>query len=364
MCLKIFIVAALLILIENAAAEQAGSKNIKAEFGGVVSNNEFNGSIIVSKNGITLFENYYGMANFELGVPITAITKFRIGSITKQFTSMAILQLERRNKLQLNDELGVHLNGIPKEWKKITIHQLLTHTSGIMNAWSLPEFKEGISVPRTLDEAIALFYKEPLVADPGADFKYSGLGYMILAKVIESVSGSTYSDYLYKELFSRLGLLNTGVDDPSSIIPNRASGYTKIATHRIGNAQDIYMPALTGAGNLYSTPRDLVSWSQALFDHKFISHNAYEKMYAEGVEGSNYGYGWGLGNIDGHDINYHQGVVPGFDSTILRVPGDCLTVVVTSNVRPNNSKKIAETLARIYFERYSSVEQEDNCKKY
>lgn len=348
----------------NATAEQISYENIKFEFGRAVSNNEFNGSIIVSKNGISLFENYYGMANIELGVPITPFTRFRIGSLTKQFTAMAILKLERQNRLRLNDGLGVHLNGIPKEWKKITIHQLLTHTSGIMNAWSLRVFKEEILIPRTLDETITLFYKEPLVFDPGTDFKYSGLGYMLLAKVIENVSGSTYSDYLSKEIFSRLELLDTGVDDPNLIIPNRASGYTKITTDRINNAQNIYMPALTGAGNLYSTPRDLVSWSQALCDHKLISRYAYEKMYTEGMAGSNYGYGWGLGNIDGHDIYYHQGVIPGFDSTILRVPGDCLTVVVTSNVRPNNSKKIAETLARIYFDRYCSVEREKDCKKF
>lgn len=298
----------------------------------VIAEADISGSVIVTRAGETVFAAGYGLANYELGIPNATDTKFRIGSVTKQFTSMGILILQERDLLDVADQVGTHVTGIPESWSSITIHQLLTHTSGIMHSWALPVFAESMAVPTTLNETLERFFDQPLRFEPGTDFTYSGVGYFLLAKIIEDVSGKSYSEFLDQEIFGPLGMENTGADDPREVIPNRASGYERSEDGAITNAPTIFMPILTGGGNLYSTVEDMALWDRALAEHRLLSEQSYEALYR--VERQDYGYGWRIQSMDSRHTLHHTGGVPGFRALNFRMPSEELDIVVLTNLGP------------------------------
>jgi len=284
------------------------------------------------------------MANKELGVPNTPETKFRIGSITKQFTSMAILLLQEQGKLKIDDLMSKHYPSAPDAWMEINIHHLLTHTSGIMHSWNLPGWRETMMVPATLDETLKRFHDKPLIFHPGEKFHYSGVGYFALAKIVEHLSGKGYEQFLEREILEPAGMLNTGADRSDVLLDYRASGYVRVdGGYR--NAPWIHMPILTGGGNLCSTVIDLARWDQALRSRKFIPENAYKAMYQPHL--NNYAYGWSVRQLNGYRTISHGGGVPGFSAFILRVPDEELCIVVASNVTPTPVQQIANSLASI-----------------
>ncbi len=304
---------------------------------------DLSGSVIVSKNGVTLLSEGYGYANLELGVPNTPQTKLRIGSITKQFTSMAILILQERQRLGVHDSVGKHVPNVPDVWRSLTIHQLLTHTSGIMHSWNLPGFRETMMVPATLDQTLARYHRQPLLFTPGEQFAYSGVGYFLLAKIIETVSGHDYETFLKREIFAPLGMEDTGADRPELVQGQRAAGYVHGEDGEILNAPPIYMPILTGGGNLYSTAEDLGRWAESLGVRRLISNTAYEAMYRP--ELNDYAYGWRVVDWKGARTIQHSGGVNGFNAHILRIPDEGLYVVVLSNMLPGKARAVAQRLA-------------------
>ena len=228
---------------------------------------------------------------------------------------------------------------------KLTIHQLLTHTSGIMHAWALEGFQETMMVPATLEDILERFYDQPLVFTPGSGFQYSGVGYFLLARIIEEVSGQEYESFLRDEIFIPVGMHDTGEDRGEVIISNRASGYLRLEDGTIQNAPKIYMPLLTGGGNLYSTVGDLARWDRALAQHELISEDAYEMMYRPERDG--YAYGWRIGELEGRKTIAHSGAVPGFNSRILRIPEEDICVIVLTNSLPRQASPVANTLAEL-----------------
>jgi CubicO group peptidase (beta-lactamase class C family) len=306
----------------------------------------FSGSVLITKDGDKIFCKSYGFANFERSVPNTPDTKFRIGSMTKQFTAMAIMILQEQGKLTVQDTIGKLLSDMPPSWQPITIHQLLTHTSGLMHSWELPEFRETMMVPSTPDQALARFKDKPLLSEPGKKFHYSGLGYFILAKIIENVSGMPYVDFLRKHIFDPLQMNDTGDDSQASVPANLSSGYIRDG-ESIENAPPVYMPIMTGGGNLYSTVYDLSKWDQALNDGQLISKASYEAMYTPVKE--NYAYGWIVLGEGNRKRIEHGGGVPGFNSNILRVPGERLCIIVLSNSTPGYVGQISNDLEAIVF---------------
>jgi CubicO group peptidase (beta-lactamase class C family) len=305
---------------------------------------DLGGSVIVTRGGATLFSAGYGMANREHGVPNSPATKFRIGSITKQFTAMAILILQDRGMLQVEDRVGDHISTVPESWQELTIHQLLTHTSGIMHSWALPGFAETMAAPTTRDATLARFFKQPLVFEPGTGFQYSGVGYFLLAKLIEVVSGKRYAEFLDAEIFTPLGMSDTGADRRDVVLEGRASGYGRSEDGTVQNSPAIFMPLLTGGGNLYSTVEDMARWDRALAEHALVSEEAYAAMYRPEREG--YRYGWRIGELDGHRSISHSGGVPGFNAFILRLPEEEVCVVVLTNLQPGGAGVLGQTLAR------------------
>ena len=317
----------------------------------VVREHHFSGAVIVTKDGTPLIAQGYGLANIEQHVPNTPQTIFRIWSLTKPFTAMAILMLQEQGHLSVHAPLATYLPHLPKAWETITLHQLLTHTSGIMHSWALPGFRDSITIPATLEETIARFKDQPLVFAPGEGFQYSGVGYFLLAEVIAKVAGHPYEIFVKQALFEPLGMHHTGADQPSLKLPQRASGYMRkgdtLASVTSLLHADIHMPIFTGGGNLYSTVEDLARWDQALAAGKLLSRASYRLMYTPVKQ--NYAYGWVVHTHAGRQEISHEGGGPGFHTYMLRVPEQRVCVIVCSNVLPMPVERIASNLAALVF---------------
>jgi CubicO group peptidase (beta-lactamase class C family) len=307
------------------------------------------GSVMVCVAGEVVFASGYGMANREHSVPNSPQTKFRIGSITKQFTAMGIMILRDRGALDASDAVGDHVGPLPETCRGLTLHQRLTHTSGIMHSWALPGFSATMAVPTTLDATLQRFFDQPLLFEPGSDFAYSGVGYFLLAKVIEEVSDIPYAEFLSREIFVPLGEADSGADTQEAVIDRRASGYERGEDGTVRNAPDIYMPLLTGGGNLYSTVGDLTKWDRALTAGRLLSVEGYEALYRP--ELNNYAYGWQVGETrDGIKRLSHSGGVPGFAALNVRVPSMQVDIVVLTNLTPGQLWSVANQIVAIVLE--------------
>src|SRR5690348_545412 len=315
---------------------------------GYQQNRAFIGSALVAKGGKVLLEKGYGMANIELGVPNGPDTKFRLGSITKQFTSAAILQLEEQGKLSVNDLACKYVSECPDTWKTITIHQLLTHTSGIPSYTDGGEFMKPamMRIPRTPLEVLLLTKDKPLEFQPGEKYKYDNSGYIFLGVIIEKVSSEKFADYLRKHIFGPLDMQDSGYDVTAEILKNRAAGYAPQPGGGFRNAEYIDMSLPYAAGSLYSTARDLYRWDRSLYTEKVLSKASKEKMWTP-VK-NNYGYGWGI-NVRGRKQVSHGGGINGFSTFIARYPDDDAFVVVLSNNQQANAGAIAAGLAGVMF---------------
>lgn len=302
----------------------------------------FSGAVLVSRGNQTLYEAGFGLADREHDVPNTPVTKFRLGSITKQFTAMAVMILQERGKLNVDDLIGTHLGEIPDAWKEITIRHLLTHTSGVPNYTNFfGMMQTTVRTPATVDRVIASFRDRPLDFKPGERFSYSNSGYILLGRIIEKASGQTYERFLKQEIFDPLGMADTGYDHRETVLPGRAEGYERKG-ETIQNADYIDMVWPFAAGALYSTVRDMATWDRALTAGKLISKDSYKAMFTPFKDG--YGYGWGITTRDGHTEISHGGGIHGFQTQIIRVPDEGLCVVVLSNVVPSVAGRVAQAL--------------------
>jgi CubicO group peptidase (beta-lactamase class C family) len=342
------VLALLLLFLSSAAEDQTQDKaeRLRRYLETTALNGHFSGAVLVARNGKPLVAKAYGLANAEHQVPNTTKTKFRIGSVTKQFTAVAIMMLQDRGKLSVSDPIDKYLHDIPDQWKGITIHQLLSHTSGLMHSWALPEFENTIMIPATPEETLAKFKDKPLVFKPGEGYLYSGLGYFILARVIEEVTGATYDEFLRANICALLGMSDTGSDRPEPVTANRASGYV-LKEGYLENAPPIYMPILTGGGNLYSTIEDLLRWDQALSSGRLVSKKSFEAMTTP--VRNDYGYGWLITEEFGRRMMTHGGAVPGFTAFIARYVDDQVTIIVLSNVTVIPASQVGKELAAIVF---------------
>jgi CubicO group peptidase (beta-lactamase class C family) len=306
----------------------------------------FSGAVLVSKDDQTLFAKGYGFANAEHDVPNTTQTKFRLGSITKQFTAMAILILSERGKLKLDDPVGKYIDDSPKAWEAVTIHHLLTHTSGVPSYTDDLSYGVKLTMPETVKTMIARFRDKPLDFKPGEKFHYSNSGYFLLGAIIEKISGQTYEAFLKKEIFDPLDMHDTGYDHAETLLRGRAAGYT-LGDSGLKNAAYLDMSQPYSAGSLYSTVEDLARWDRALRDGKLISKESYAKMYSP-VK-NDYAYGWMVAAKNGRKMIAHGGGINGFVTEILRYPDQKLCVAVLCNVLPQNVGQVARDLAAIAF---------------
>jgi CubicO group peptidase (beta-lactamase class C family) len=308
--------------------------------------NRFSGSVLLARDGQPIVSRGYGLANIENDVSNTPQTVFRLGSVTKQFTAMAILLLQERGKLSVNDPICKYLSDCPQTWQPITIKNLLTHTAGIPNYTDFPDFTKTAAAETTTAELITRFRDKPLQFALGEKFAYSNSGYYLLGAIIERVSGKSYPDFLQENIFAPLGMKHTGYDNPVRIIKNRAAGYARTNDGFI-NAAPISMSTAYAAGALYSTVEDLLLWDQSLYTEKLVSRKSLDEAFTPFK--SNYGYGWSIGKRYDRQVIAHGGGIFGFSSYIARYPADHVTVIVLSNVEGAPSGEIANSLAAIVF---------------
>jgi len=317
--------------------------------------NQFSGAVLVAKDGTVLFSKGYGLANREFDLPNTPQTKFRLGSLTKQFTAAAILLLEERGKLSTNDPIGKYLDPCPEPWKPVTIHHLLTHTSGIPSYTDSPDYRKMMASPLSTAEMVARFSNKPLEFAVGERFKYSNSGYFLLGVIIEEVSGQSYEAFLRASVFAPLGMKDSGYDRFETILPRRATGYS-FRSGGLGNSAYLDMGQPYAAGSLYSTTEDLLTWERALAARQLLSAASYEKMF-QPFKG-NYAYGWTVATRFKRKHIGHGGGINGFSTMISRYPEENVCVIVLSNLESANAGRISRDLEAILFRENYEIPRE------
>ena len=307
----------------------------------------FAGSILVAQNGMPLLRRGFGLANREWNVSHSVTGKFRLGSLTKQFTATAILQLMERGRLALDDRVARHYADVPPAWTDVTLFHLLTHTSGIPSYTSLPHFfAQEARRDRSPREIIALTENLPLDFRPGSAFKYNNGGYVILGHIIELMMGQSYEAYVSKNILDPLGLKNTGYEHVQAILPERVPGY-RFKDGRLENAGFLAMSVPHAAGAIYSTLDDLLIWQRALVGAKPFSRASAALMFTD--HGHGYGFGWGIQTQFGRRQFVHAGGINGFSVVVSFYPDDDLFIAVLANIQAAPVQKLARDLAGLFF---------------
>ncbi len=317
-------------------------------------------SISIVRNNNVIKSGGYGVANLELNVPATSKTVYEIGSMTKQFTSTAIMMLIEEGKLSLDEKITTFFPEAPLAWTKISIRHLLTHTSGIQNHVAVPGylgvFKTNLlheSFPSS-EEILKMFFKLPQEFEPGETWAYDNTGYYLLGLIIEKVSGKSYWQFLDERIFKKLGMSASRNTDTKQIVPNRASGY--IWADSGYQNQPVLWPFVGfAAGSIMSTVEDLNIWDAALYTEKLIKKSSLEQMWKAALTDNgdvapyNSGFGWFVDSYKGHRIVQHSGGTPGFSSVIYRFPDDTLTVIILTNHADRMIDQLAIDIAGMYL---------------
>jgi CubicO group peptidase (beta-lactamase class C family) len=309
-----------------------------------VADHQFMGSVLVARGNEVLFSQGYGYANLEWDIPNAPNTKFRLGSITKQFTAASILLLEERGKLSVASPVKKYLPDAPAAWDQITVFHLLTHTSGIPNFTDFLDYRKREPFATTSEQLIARFQDRPLEFEPGQKWKYSNSGYVVLTRLIEKITGDSYEKFIQENIFTPLGMKDSGYDSNSAVIAHRAAGYVR-AKDAFENAGFIHMSVPQGAGALYSTTQDLWKWTQGLFGGKLLSPASLDKMTTPFK--NDYAFGLVVRSANGHKEIGHGGGIEGFNTALAYYPEDKLTVVVLGNVNGPAPDQIAAKLGAV-----------------
>ncbi len=334
---RLFTLLIVALLTATSAFAQQNVKQIDALMKQYYDYGKFNGSILVAEKGKIIYEHAFGMANMEWSIPNQPDTKFRIGSVTKQFTATLILQLVDEGKIKLDGKITDYLPDYRKDTgEKVTIHQLLNHTSGIPSYTDRPDFMPQVSRnPYGIADFVKKFASGDLQFEPGSKFSYNNSGYSLLGAIIEKVTGKSYETVLAERIFKPLGMTNSGYDNYAPLIKHRASGYQKTPDGFV-NAAYLDMSIPYAAGSIYSTVADLFKWDQALYEGNILSAESKKLMFTPGL--GNYGYGIRiteepLGKSDQKiRIIGHGGGINGFNSLMMRAIDKRQTVIILDNV--------------------------------
>ncbi len=314
--------------------------------------------VLVSKGGEILYSKAFGMANLAHEVPVTTKTKFRIGSVTKQFAGAAILKLQEDGKLSVDDPLSKYIPDYPRG-DEVTIHHLLTHTSGIPSFTSKADFLDTAASAITTDAMIESFKNDTYDFSPGEKWQYNNSGYFLLGYIIEKVSGMPLAEYWEKNFFEPLGMKDTGIHTNSEVLKHEASGYS-YADGNVSKAMNWDMSRAGAAGNIYSTVEDLQRWNEAIFSGDILSKESRQAAWTpvklkDGKDNSApaYGYGWMMDEHRGLKRVGHSGGLHGFLSYLARYPDHDLTVVAFHNCSPAvpelTPTYVSELLATAYL---------------
>ena len=348
-------------LSNNPTTAQNRAEQLDQLMGKYFEYGKFNGSILVSMDGVTFLNKGYGLANMEWNQNNAPNTKHRLGSVTKQFTALLILQLAEKGQLDLHKPISTYLPDYPKKTGDIiTIHHLLTHASGIPNYTAI----DGLIKEHSMDnfspvEFLDFFKDLDLEFEPGTQFNYSNSGYFLLGYILETISGMNYGDLLVNQIFQPLGMNDTGFDSHSAIIANRAAGYEKRRRSYV-NARYLDMSAVYAAGFMYSTTEDLAKWDAALYTNKLLTAeymDLFLKPHQETKEGFNYGYGWAHGDLpigtsaDLATVISHDGGINGFNTRITRIVKDKILIVMLNNTGAAPLRDIENAILGVLYDK-------------
>jgi D-alanyl-D-alanine carboxypeptidase len=306
-------------------------------------------SVGVEQDGELQLAKGYGMADLEQDVAADRSTVYRIGSITKQFTAAAIMQLVEAGQISLDAPIQAYVD-FPTGDHEVTVEHLLHHTSGIKSYTSLgEEWARTIPLPMSHEDFLALIVDKPFDFSPGDEWRYNNSGYYLLGMIMENVSGSSYAAYVEQTLVAPLGLKRTTYCDEKRLIPGRAEGY-ELEDGELVNDAPISMTQPFAAGSLCSTVLDLLRWQAALESGEVVSSGSYTRMTTVATlndgEATRYGYGLGVGDLDGHLRVSHGGGINGFVTHLASYPDDDLRVVVLTNTPGPTATQLSEQIAR------------------
>lgn len=320
------------------------------------------GAVLVAEGDRVLFERGFGLADVEAGIPNTVETNFRLASVTKQFTAMAVLILRDRGAVALDDPITDYFPEGPAAWRAITVKHLLTHTSGLVDYEDV--MPETTSVP-LLDRDVLRLVKSIDTAyfSPGAHYRYSNTGYALLALTVERVSGLTFAEFLRREIFEPAGMRRSvAFENGISTVQRRAYGHSPDTTvaHDFHRTDQSMTSSVLGDGGIYSSVRDLLAWHRILLSERLVPRATLDEAFTPHVTSDDgkvrYGYGWMIEEMNGRKALTHSGSTIGFRNFIIRVPEREFLVVVLMNRADGTAERLARELAAGYWD----AREEDN----
>lgn len=372
MILKILTVLSTFFLCINLTSAQSVELDIDSIFNKSYPANSPGAIVLIAKGDKVIYRKSFGMANLELNVPMKPENVLHLASITKQFTSVAILLLMEQSKLKIQDPLSKYIPDFPRG-NEITLHHLLNHTSGIKSFTSLADFRNKIRNNMTPEEIINSFKGLPLDFEPGERYEYSNSEYVLLGYIIEKISGMSYEDFIQKFIFDQLGMKNSYYGSNNKIIPNRANGYQRNESG-YQNAEYISMTIPYAAGSLMSTVDDMFVWSKAIHHNTLISEKSKQLAFTNyplknGTQ-SNYGYGWAINELAGTTSIEHTGGINGFTASGIYLPDRNIYSIVLTNLddgigpEADNLKAVSVILGKPMVNKASVALSEKKLKQW
>jgi CubicO group peptidase (beta-lactamase class C family) len=317
------------------------SQTIDSYLNDIVNAGWFQGAVLVAHNGKVIISKGYGMADAAHGTSNSAQTRFRLASVTKQFTAAAIMILQARGKLNVQDAICAHLPDCPDAWRDVTIQHLLTHTSGLPNYTDFMSYEPSQMLPATPDQLIARFSYEPLLYPPGTTYFYENSDYVLLGRIIELVAGQSYADFLHDAIFAPLQMRDSGVEAGLGSGPGYAVGYSSVGAP----APPLDTSTLFSAGAIYSTVEDMYRWDQALYTDVLLPAALRSQMFTPFLR--DYAFGWKVDRPGDRLRISHPGMIDGFATYIARYPDDRATVIVLGNLDSADAARIGDYLASL-----------------
>lgn len=368
--MKINLVLLFLLGITITAFAQTKTEKLDQLLTAYTTQYQFNGTALVSKNGVVLLHKGYGFKNVESKSPNNENTIFQIGSITKQFTATVILKLAEQHKLNISDKLSKYYPNYPKG-DSITIEHLLTHTSGVFNYTNDVEFmKIEATKPATEAQMLALFKDKPLDFSPGTRWSYSNSGYMLLGYIIQKVTQKPYEEVVHETIFKPLGMTHTGFDFVRLKNHEKATGYFVISETSTVPSTLVDSTVSFAAGAIYSTTGDLLKWHSGILNNKIVQRSSMDKAFTPYK--NNYGYGWAINKMADKQITTHSGGIFGFNANLARIEQDDVCVLLLNNVGNPKLSEITQKIFEVLYDKPYTLPEikkevsvsEDILKKY
>ncbi len=355
---RLLFIFALVLAVGSAAVAQDRTSRIEKLMRQYHDEWGFIGTVIVAENCATVFSKGYGMADRDHGLPNGPLVHYRIASVSKTFTATMIMKLVEEGKIGLQDPISRYLPSYRRDTgEKVTIHHLLTHSSGIPNYVAMPEFRRRATGPMPGVDSLAQVYcSGNLEFEPGSRYSYSNSGYVLLGAIIESVTHQPYERALRTMILDPAGMSETGLDHHGLDLPARALGYTPGFRDELEQVQNWNPEWAYAAGGLYATPDDMVRWDQVLYDEVLVNRSTLKRMmtpYFPAFRGASYGYGFSLARTvksrrgDSLLVMSHEGGLPGFNSLFSRIPATKHMVFVVSNTSNAPVREITQALFAI-----------------